>query len=326
MLDPVPPATELHGACSVGLDVGGTKVHGVLLGPDGTVLGDERRPTRQGPEGVLASVEDVVGALVGPVGIAVGDLGGIGVGIPGLVDPGTGCVTHAVNVGIRGEPFPLADRLASRTGGVPVAVDNDLNVAAVGAAHHLARQGRGSEAGAELAYLALGTGLAAGIVLGGRLRRGVSGAVGEIGHVPVDPRGPRCACGQRGCLEVYASGSALASRWPVAPGLHAPAELFAAAARGDALAVTVRDEFLDAVAVAVQMLVLTYDVADVVIGGGVSALGEPLLTGVAAALAARGELSPFLATLNMADRVSLTPAGVPVAAVGAALVSRREVS
>ena len=117
----------------------------------------------------------------------------IGIGIPGIVDRDRGTVSHAVNLGLGGDWFPLAGRLADRTGAT-VVVENDLNAATWGA-HVLS----GAD---DLAYLALGTGLAAGFVLSGTLRRGAHGAAGEIGHVPVDPDGPLCSCGQRGCLEL----------------------------------------------------------------------------------------------------------------------------
>ena len=140
----------------------------------------------------------------------------IGIGIPGIVDRDRGTVAHAVNLGLGGEWFPLAGRLADRTGAT-VVVENDLNAATWGA-HVLS----GAD---DLAYLALGTGLAAGFVLSGKLRRGVHGAAGEIGHVPVDPAGPLCSCGQRGCLELRASGSALSAAWP-AQGNVPPARPF----------------------------------------------------------------------------------------------------
>ncbi len=106
-----------------------------------------------------------------------------------------GVVSHAVNLGL-GDWFPLAERLAARTGAT-VVVENDLNVATWGA-HVLS----GAD---DLAYVSLGTGLAAGFVLDGVLRRGANGAAGEIGHVPVDPAGALCSCGQRGCLELSAA-------------------------------------------------------------------------------------------------------------------------
>lgn len=320
---PAPADPEVHvrraPGWTAGLDVGGTKVLATVLDPDGAAHETVRVPTVRGPEGVVATAARAVHEVARRAGVDVAALDGVGVGVPGLVDPADGTVTHAVNLDIGGR-FPLADRLSRAVGGVPVRADNDLNVAALGAAHVMGADGT------DLAFLALGTGLAAGIVLGGEVRRGVTGAAGEIGHIPVDPNGPPCACGQRGCVEVYASGSALATRWPSRHGRPAPAELFEAAAAGDPAALVVKDEFASAVASAVRILQLTVDVRHVVLGGGVSALGEPLLEAVRAALDAQSSTSPFLSSLRLADRVSLAPGDVPVAAVGAALVGRREES
>lgn len=170
-----------------------------------------------------------------------------------------------------------------------------------------------------MAYLNLGTGLAAGLVLGGRLWRGSRGTAGEIGHIPVDPTGPLCSCGQRGCLEMMASGSAVARQWPSshASPVHA---LFEAADGGDPSALEVRARLLENVAAAVRVLVLTVDVDCVVIGGGLSSVGQPLVDGVRDILDLWAVTSPFLASLGLADRVQLVPAGFPAAAVGAALV------
>lgn len=341
--------TDPSGRWCVGLDVGGTKVHGVLLDgvpSDGApadsaasptsvplgvpqVLAESRLPTRRGPAGVVETAALVVEELARLAGITVDAVATVGVGIPGVVDPVTGEVQHAVNVGVDG-PTPLAELLSARLGGVPVHVDNDLNAAAVGAAHLLpsSRPARGGAVGglgagprpADLAFLALGTGVAAGLVLDGVVRRGATGAAGEIGHVPVVPGGLLCPCGQRGCLERYASGGAIDAAWAGRGPRPAPLELFEAARAGDPEAVQVRDTFAAAVAAAVRILVLTCDVERVVIGGGVSNVGTMLLEAVRRALTDQATESSFLRSRAMADRVELAPVDVPVAAIGAALL------
>jgi predicted NBD/HSP70 family sugar kinase len=160
-------------------------------------------------------------------------------------------------------------------------------------------------------------------VLGGELWRGVSGVAGEIGHIPVDPAGPVCPCGQRGCLELYASGSAVARQWPSDDPLPVRA-LFDAAASGDAVAAAVRDRLLQGAAEAARLLVLTVDVDDVVIGGGISRLGEPLIAGVRGIIARWEADSPFVASLRLGERVRLLPPDFPAAAVGAAFVGDPE--
>jgi glucokinase len=224
-------------------------------------------------------------------------------------------VSHAVNLGLGGDWFPLADRLAERTG-ADVVVENDLNAATWGA-HVLS----GAD---DLAYVSLGTGLAAGFVLSGRLRRGVRGAAGEIGHVPVDPQGPLCSCGLHGCLELRASGSALSAAWPASGDLPPAAALFAAAAAGDPRAVAARDRFAAGVAEAVRMAALAVDPAAIIIGGGVAHVGDPLLAAVSGALRAQAAASPFLAALALADRLTLLPGHLPVGAIGAALIGNAQ--
>ncbi|PJI94534.1 ROK family protein [Luteimicrobium subarcticum] len=303
---------------AVGLDIGGTKVLGVLLDADGTVLRSVRLPTVRGGDGVVRSATDVVQQLASDAGIGVTAIGSVGVGVPGLVDPLTGSVNHAVNLGIPGESFPLAARITDELCGPTVSVDNDLNVAALGASYAL---GPGSD---DLAYLALGTGMAAGIVINGELRRGASGAAGEVGHIPIRPDGPVCACGQRGCVELYASGSGLARRWPSSGDVPAPLEIFAAAAAGDELAREIRADFGAALADVVRIITLSYDVERVVIGGGVTGLGPQLLELLREHLEVQARSSAFLASLKIGDRVSLAPNDVPIAAVGAALAGLRK--
>ncbi|WP_277212406.1 ROK family protein [Isoptericola croceus] len=309
---------------SVGLDIGGTKTLAVLLGDDGEVLAQARLRTERGPAGVVDGAVQAVQGVARQAGVALGALAGVGVGVPGLVDADAGTVRHAVNLGVDGAPLDLATLLSTRLGGIGVGVENDLNVAAVGAAHLVEAEAPGSGP-TDLAFLALGTGLAAGIVLDGRLRRGSHGAAGEIGHVPVDPTGPPCACGQRGCLELYASGSAVTALWSTTTGRPAPVEMFEAAAAGDLGAVAARERYARAVAAAVRMLVLTVDVQHVVLGGGVSQLGPPLLDVVRDALTDESAASGFLRSLDLPGRVRLAPGRVAVGAVGAAVVGRASV-
>lgn len=297
----------------VGIDIGGTKTDAVAISADGRIGEQLRMPTGFGPDAVLETAVSAVMQLAGLTGSTVAGFGSIGVGIPGSVDNGTGRVTHAVNLGLEG--LELGAALTSRLGR-EVRVDNDVNAAAIGAFHLL-----GERHSHSLAYLNLGTGLAAGLVLDGRIWRGARGTAGEIGHIPVDPNGPECPCGQRGCLEMVASGSAIARQWPTDDPKPARA-LFAAAADGDPAAIVVRDRFVENVAAAVRILVLTVDVDSVVIGGGLSSLGPLLLDEVRAVLATWEAASPFLASTGLSERVVIVPTDFPAAAVGAALVGQ----
>jgi glucokinase len=296
---------------AIGLDIGGTKTLGVHVDADGRVLEQVREATEPGPEGVVRTAELVVAHLGAAADGA--PVRSVGVGIPGLVDVERGAVKHAVNLGVHGDWVPLRARLESRLG-VRVVVENDVNVATLGA---VALSGI-----RDLVYLSIGTGLAAGLVLHGILRRGATGAAGEIGHLPVDPYGEVCQCGQRGCLETVASGRALAEAWPAKDEPPAQA-LFAAAAAGDPRAIAVRDRFAAGVADAVRTLSLSVDPATIVLGGGVSHLGASLVQAVAGALRAQASSSPFLASLDLGSRIRLVPDDQPVAAIGAALLGRR---
>ena len=294
----------------VGLDVGATKTLGVAMEPDGTILAEVREPTRPGAEGVVDTVSSVFEALVAATGQRLD--GTIGVGVPGLVDVEHGAVQHAVNLGVDGEWLQLRELLGKRLN-LDVVVENDVNAAALGA--------RSLFDADDVVYLSIGTGLAAGLVLGGRLRRGSHGAAGEVGHVSVDPHGQACRCGQTGCLETVASGTALIKAWP-STDVPAPAALFAAAAGGNPDAIEVRDRFAAGVASAVRVLSLTVDPVSIVLGGGVAQVGEPLRVAVQQALREQASGSSFLSSLDLAGRVRVVPNDYPVSAVGAALLGR----
>jgi predicted NBD/HSP70 family sugar kinase len=295
----------------VGIDIGGTKTDAVAIDADGRVAHQLRLPTGFGADEVLATAVAAVEGLAEAAGSTPDAFESIGIGIPGAVDVASGRVEHAVNLGLSG--LDLGREVAARLGR-DVRVENDVNAAALGAFSLLGRTSAQS-----MAYLNLGTGLAAGLVLGGGLWRGSRGVAGEIGHIPVDPAGPLCPCGQRGCLELMASGSAVARQWPTDDPKPVRA-LFAAADAGDAVALQVRERLVENVAAAVRLLVLTVDVDDVVIGGGLSSLGDVLLGEVRTVLQGWSTDSEFLASLQLPERVTLVPSGVNAAAIGAALI------
>lgn len=302
---------------NVGIDIGGSKTLGVALDEAGLVVATVRLASNSGPAGVVDSAIDCVHQLATTAGVSVAAFESVGVGVPGMVQPRSGRVSHAVNLGVGAGAVDLGDRLEQALG-MPVTVENDVNAAALGAAKIL------SLGDCDLAYLSIGTGLAAGLLIQGRLRRGVRGGAGEIGHIPVDPAGSLCACGQRGCLETVASGSAIAAAWPGDATRTSAASLFAAATANDPGAVAVRDRFADAVAGAVRLLVLTCDVEVVVLGGGVTDVGTPLLEAVCEALKGQAARSSFLRSLDLPHRMAIVPPGSPVAAVGAALAGLRQ--
>jgi glucokinase len=299
-------------ALRVGIDIGGTKILATAIDGDDQIVASVRAATPLGGEAVVAAahaaVEELRGQLRGR------PLASVGLGIPGQVDHDLGTVAHAVNLGI-GEAVAIGPALAARTG-LPVGVENDVNAAALGAAA-LLRPGRP----ADLAYLSVGTGVAAGLILDGRLRRGSHRVSGEIGHLRVAPDGPRCECGLIGCLEAVASGAAIARQWPGTDGQSPAEQLFAAAADGDPAAIELRDTVAGHLADAVVLLAVTVDPELVVLGGGVAEVGLPLLAAVRRSLVARADRSPFRRSLELADRTVLVPTGISAGILGAALVA-----
>jgi len=289
----------------VGVDIGGTNTDAVVLDDAGTVAHSLRLPTGWGGDAVLSTATDAVRQLAGVAGILPSSFASIGIGIPGAVDVEHGTVTHALNLGVA--RLDLGALLGASLG-APVRVENDVNAAALGAFHQL-----GLAPAQSMAYLNLGTGLAAGLVLNGTLWRGSKGAAGEIGHILIDPAGPLDKDGQPGALEVMASGSGIASQRP-----GSVSDMLAAAAAGDEHAAEIRRRMLDGIASAVRVLVLTLDVDLVVIGGGISSLGDTLLAEVRDVFASWEASSPFITSLGLGERVRMLPRDASSAATGAA--------
>jgi glucokinase len=289
----------------VGVDIGGTNTDAVVLDDAGAVAHSLRLPTGWGDDAVVTTATDVVRALAGEAGVETSSFASIGVGIPGAVDAENGTVTHARNLGV--SRLDLGTLLAANLG-KSVRVENDVNAAALGAFHQL-----GLAATNSLAYLNLGTGLAAGLVLGGKLWRGSRGAAGEIGHILIDPAGPLDIDGQPGALEVLASGSGIASQRP-----GTVSDMLAAAAAGEPLAVEIRERMFTGVASAVRILVLTLDVDVVVVGGGISGMGDELLGEVGEVFSAWEKTSPFITSLELGSRVRILSPDASTAATGAA--------
>lgn len=294
----------------VGLDVGGTKIDAVALREDDTIAARVRSETGMGTEAVTASIFAALAALGEHLGESA-TISSIGVGIPGIIAPGSGRVIHALNLDVA--ELDLAALLRAQYA-CPVAVENDVKAATVGAAH--LRHGARS-----MAYLNLGTGVAAGILSEGRLWQGAHGAAGEIGHIAIDPQGPECSCGQRGCIEALCGGGPVARAWG-RPGQWPIRDLFDAADAGDAEALRLRGDLVRAAAAAIRILALTTDVERVVVGGGLTAIGARLTDAVAESLRVEGARSGFLTSLRLEDRVQFLPPDSLAAAIGAALIGQ----
>ena len=304
------------GGVVVGVDVGGTKTRAAVFDRHFDVIDDVTVPTlvggpRRVQEGIVSTV----------AGLRLGgrELAGVGVGIPGIVDGSAGTVRHAFNLGVGGDVLEVASGVGAAVG-APCWVANDVDAAALGV-YEVVRRGRRRLG--DLAYLSVGTGVAAGVVLGGRIYAGSNGFAGEIGHLRVDPDGQRCLCGMQGCLEAVASGPALARRW-CASGRQSPVEaLFAAAGRGEGPAALIVERAAAHLAHAVHALALTFDVDRIVIGGGVADVGGPLLVdAIAHALRRVQSGSPWMEALGLPGRIMLKPPE-PVGVIGAAALTAR---
>lgn len=294
----------------IGLDVGGTKTRGIALDGRGATLADVIRPTQPGPEGVVSTALTVTRDCLRIAGADSTSLFGVGVGIPGQVDPDSGTVTTAVNLGI--DELDLGPRLEQELN-VSVQVDNDVKAAAVGAGYHLGQ--------ADLTYLNFGTGVASATLIDGRLVRGTGNVAGELGHMPIHPNGPVCACGQRGCVETYAGGRWVAERLARATQPLELATLRDCARRGYEEAQAELDQIATAIGATIQMAVLAYGSPTVVLSGGVVQTAEGLDDAIRERLTERAELSPFLRSLHLTERVIQLSNDAPVAVLGAALLT-----
>jgi glucokinase len=269
-----------------GVDIGGTNVKTAFIAGDGTVLSKSEFPTLadQGVEDLVqrlhAHAEE--GAIA--LGAALSDLAGVGVGVPGFLDDSRTTVVEAVNLGWRQVPLvPLLERQL----GVPVAMENDANVAALGEAW------RGAGAGkTNLLCVTVGTGIGGGIVLGGRLHRGKNGMAGEIGHLVVQRRGGiQCNCGQTGCLETVASATGIIRAAkerlpePVRGEIRGASDVFRLAEQGVTIAREVIQEAADWLGYGLALAAVTINPDGIVIGGGVSKAQELFLNPVRAAFA-----------------------------------------
>jgi glucokinase-like ROK family protein len=289
----------------LGVDIGATSVDVALTDGELRVLGHLSQPcdVRSGPTTVLDAVVALAGKLRAEHGVQ--ELFGAGVGVPGPVSFRDGApVVPPLMPGWN--HVPVRDLLGQELG-CPVLVDNDVNIMAMG--ERQAGVARGAD---DFLFIKLGTGIGCGVVLAGRVHRGVSGSAGDIGHIRVEDYGPTCACGNIGCLEAFFGGAALAREATAAAKQHRSqilAELLtanhvltaedvgAAAAAGDPVAVEMVREGGRRLGQVIAGLVSFVNPGLIVIGGGVAGLGHTLLAEVRSVVYRR---SLPLATENLA--------------------------
>jgi glucokinase len=307
------------------VDVGGTKVAAAAI--DGTAASDAvEHPTAiDSAEALLDGIE----AAIHEVAARTGEPHAVGVGLPSQIDYRTGTVQSSVNIPLEG--VNVRDELSGRLGGVPVYVDNDANVAALAEAHLV-------DGGAtrELVMLTLGTGVGGGIVIDGRIFRGASGLGAELGHMVIEQDGPQCPgkCPNRGCLEAFCSGTALAAegtelgraaadsalgRVVAANGRASGRDVMDAAHAGDPEACRLMERFGRRLGVGIASLVNIFEPEYFVIGGGASR-GADLFLGSAVEEARTRALPALFERVT----ISTARAGADAGFIGAGLLAAQE--
>jgi len=239
-----------------GIDLGGTQVRVVFGNAKGDILSGARTQTK-----ALGTPARVVGWIGAQARRHEVDLKMAAIGAPGPVDPRTGMLINPPNLGDPRHWYnvPITELLRAELG-CPVQLQNDANLAGLGEFHQGA--GRGTR---DMTYITWSTGVGAGVVIDGRLVDGAHGSAGEVGHMIIDPNGPVCGCGQRGCVEAICSGANIEKRYGT------PAkELLEAAAEGDEHGVAVAEEMSTAMGIALINVSNLYDPEMIVMGGGVT--------------------------------------------------------
>jgi glucokinase len=315
----------------IGIDLGGTKIGTALVDAEGQILARDFRKTQAagGLQAVVNRMVDAAYRVMGQAGVAPSQITAIGVGAPGPIDAKAGLVTSPPNLpGWRNVPLK---KLVEEALDIPTFLENDANAAALG--EHLFGAGRGTK---NMIYVTASTGVGGGFILDGQIYDGATGAAGEIGHMTVLPRGPHCGCGNRGCLEALASGTAIAREGKelVVRGVptlitelaegdpdRVSAKLVAQTAeQGDVEAQEIIADAMTYLGVGMASLVNLFNPELIVIGGGLTNMGEGLFGPVRRIIDRRA----FRAS---AEAVKVVPAqlGDEVGILGAAAVAMHRV-
>lgn len=308
----------------IGIDLGGTKITGIVVNSQGDSLAQTTVPTGKeaGEQGILQTIIDVINVVIVAANVAQDDIVAIGLGAPGSLDTRAGTINFAANL-----PFtnfnivtPLRDIF-----NIPVYIDNDANVATIG--EYLFGAGKGAE---QMVFITVSTGIGAGAIINGKIYRGSTGNALEVGHTTVQPDGPRCNCGNYGCAEVLASGTAIGkvAQEIVRKGemttlgnyaMPTAYEVFQEAAKGDRVAENILNTALTYLGICVANTIMNFDPEKVVIGGGVSQGGARVFEGINKVVKER-------CLKAMSEKIQIVPAylGVNAGAIGAAALAIME--
>lgn len=308
---------------TIGIDIGGTKIAGALVNSEGVIVRESRVPTPvEDPAALVAAVVALINELR-----AGHEVIGAGVAMAGFIDAAQSSVIYGTNFGWKN--FPLKSEIEAKLD-IPVIIENDANAA--GWAEYRYGAGRGFK---HMVMLTLGTGVGGAVIVDGRMLRGGFGVAGELGHLRVVPDGIPCGCGQNGCIESYASGTALLREARELADSGKPEgarlaelqkqvgeltgkEVYQALVEKDAGAVALLNQLASWLGQAIASLSAVLDPEVVVIGGGVSAAGEMLLEPIRASYRKYAPAGGFRPELKLAIAEFVNDAGV----VGAADLAR----
>ena len=269
----------------IGIDLGGTNIAVGVVDEKGNILATDSTPTEKERSfsEIVFDMAAVAKRATAKAGLTPADIKGVGIGCPGSVDDQNGVVVYSNN--IKMENAPMAAEFQKHWD-IPVSLINDADAAAFGEFNMTAPDAD------SFVFMTLGTGVGGGVVLDGKLMRGCNGAAGELGHFCVELDGKLCTCGARGCLECYASVTALIEQtkekmaacpdsqmhaWVKEKGKVSGRTAFDCARLGDTAAIEVRDRYLYYVAVGVNSLINIFQPKVFAIGGGISREGDTLL-------------------------------------------------
>ncbi|NLE43634.1 MAG: ROK family protein [Chloroflexi bacterium] len=311
----------------VGIDLGGTKISTALVTGTAQIVARDYRETRasDGQDAIIDRMMEASRLVMAQAGVAPDRIAAVGVGSPGPLDIEAGIVRGAPN--LPGWHYvPLKQRIEESLG-IATFLENDANAAAVG--EHRFGAGQGVD---HMIYVTVSTGIGGGLILNGSVYYGVSGTAGEIGHTTILANGPRCGCGNRGCVEALASGTAIAREARdavargVSPVLHQMCEgdpdritarmVAEAAAQHDPEASRIMDTAMEYLGIGMANLVNLFNPQLIVIGGGVANVGDVLFDPVR-----RGILRHALPAASQDIQVVGAKLGDDVGVLGAAAVA-----
>lgn len=316
----------------LGIDLGGSKILSAVISPQGEILSRDHTvtPAPKGHEAVIQSILESARRALQEARVDLSALAAVGIGAPGISNPQTGILFTSPNLP-GWQDVPLRDIMAERLGKKSFLI-NDANAAALGELHFGAARGV-----LNFIYITISTGIGGGIIIDGRIYTGAIGAAGEVGHMTIDDDGPTCNCGNRGCWETLASGTALTreARHRIEEGAatsilqHAggdiekvsPEAVHSAARQGDSLAKELIARTSYYIGIGLANLINIFNPELIVIGGGLSNIGDMLLEPAYKVAGERAYKQSFQAV-----RFASAELGRNSGVVGAAAFALREVS